>query len=225
MIEFKNVDFSYDNETNVLNDVNLHIGKGEFVFIVGSSGAGKSSIFKLLRREIKATSGEVIVGGYNLSRLADKDIPFYRRTLGIVFQDFRLIPGMTVYENVAFALRVINVSSRDIRRRVPYILGLVGLGSKSKKLPDQISGGEQQRVALARALVNNPSVIIADEPTGNIDPELAFEIMHLLYEINRSGTTILVVTHDHKLVEKFGGRVITIENGKIVSDEVKEAKR
>ncbi len=225
MIEFKNVDFSYDNETNVLNDVNLHIGKGEFVFIVGSSGAGKSSIFKLLRREIKATSGEVIVGGYNLSRLADKDIPFYRRTLGIVFQDFRLIPGMTVYENVAFALRVINVSSRDIRRRVPYILGLVGLGSKSKKLPDQISGGEQQRVALARALVNNPSVIIADEPTGNIDPELAFEIMHLLYEINRSGTTILVVTHDHKLVEKFGGRVIAIENGKIVSDEVKEAKR
>ena len=223
MIEFKNVDFSYDNETNVLNDVNLHIGKGEFVFIVGSSGAGKSSIFKLLRREIKATSGEVIVGGYNLSRLADKDIPFYRRTLGIVFQDFRLIPGMTVYENVAFALRVINVSSRDIRRRVPYILGLVGLGSKSKKFPDQISGGEQQRVALARALVNNPSVIIADEPTGNIDPELAFEIMHLLYEINRSGTTILVVTHDHKLVQKFGGRVITIENGKIVSDEVKEA--
>jgi cell division transport system ATP-binding protein len=224
MIEFKNVDFSYDNETNVLNDVNLHIGKGEFVFIVGSSGAGKSSIFKLLRRETKATSGEVIVGGYNLSRLADKDIPFYRRTLGIVFQDFRLIPGMTVYENVAFALRVINVSSRDIRRRVPYILGLVGLGSKSKKYPDQISGGEQQRVALARALINNPSVIIADEPTGNIDPELAFEIMHLLYEINRSGTTILVVTHDHKLVERFGGRVITIENGKIVSDEVKEAK-
>lgn len=223
MIEFKNVDFSYDNEANVLNDINLKIEKGEFVFIVGSSGAGKSSIFKLLRREEKATNGEVIVGGYNLSRLAEKDIPYYRRTLGVVFQDFRLIPSLTVYENVAFALRVINVSSRDIRRRVPYILGLVGLGSKSKKYPDQISGGEQQRVALARALVNNPSLIIADEPTGNIDPELAFEIMHLLYEINRAGTTILVVTHDHKLVQKFGGRVITIESGKIVSDEVKEA--
>ena len=223
MIEFKNVDFSYDNEANVLNDINLKIEKGEFVFIVGSSGAGKSSIFKLLRREEKATNGEVIVGGYNLSRLAEKDIPYYRRTLGVVFQDFRLIPSLTVYENVAFALRVINVSSRDIRRRVPYILGLVGLGSKSKKYPDQISGGEQQRVALARALVINPSLIIADEPTGNIDPELAFEIMHLLYEINRAGTTILVVTHDHKLVQKFGGRVITIESGKIVSDEVKEA--
>ncbi len=224
MIEFKNVDFSYDNESNVLKDINLKIEKGEFVFIVGSSGAGKSSIFKLLRREEKATSGEVIVAGYNLSRLQEKDIPYYRRTLGVVFQDFRLIPRMTVYENVAFALRVINVPSRDIRRRVPYILGMVGLGGKAKKYPDQISGGEQQRVALARALVNTPSLIIADEPTGNIDPELAFDIMHLLYEINRSGTTILVVTHDHDLVNRFGGRVITLKDGKIESDEIKEAK-
>ncbi|MBQ5320733.1 MAG: cell division ATP-binding protein FtsE [Oscillospiraceae bacterium] len=224
MIEFKNVDFAYESDSLVLENINLKINDGEFVFIVGSSGAGKSSIFKLLRREEVATKGEVIVGGYNLSRLSNKDIPTYRRTLGVVFQDFRLIKSMTVYENVAFALRVTNVSSRDIRRRVPYILGLVGLGPKAKKYPDQISGGEQQRVSLARALVNNPALIIADEPTGNIDPALAFDIMHLLFEINRAGTTVLVVTHDMKLVDKFGGRVITIENGKVESDVVKESK-
>lgn len=225
MIEFKNVDFSYETDEPVLKNLNLKINDGEFVFIVGSSGAGKSSIFKLLRREQVATKGEVVVGGYNLSRLSDKDIPSYRRTLGVVFQDFRLIKNMTVYENVAFALRVTNVSTRDIRRRVPYILGLVGLGPKAKKYPDQISGGEQQRVSLARALVNNPSLIIADEPTGNIDPAMAFDIMNLLYEINKAGTTVLVVTHDMKLVEAFGGRVITIENGNVESDVVKEAKR
>ena len=224
MIEFKNVDFAYESDSLVLENINLKINDGEFVFIVGSSGAGKSSIFKLLRREEVATKGEVIVGGYNLSRLSNKDIPTYRRTLGVVFQDFRLIKSMTVYENVAFALRVTNVSSRDIRRRVPYILGLVGLGPKAKKYPDQISGGEQQRVSLAKALVNNPALIIADEPTGNIDPALAFDIMHLLFEINRAGTTVLVVTHDMKLVDKFGGRVITIENGKVESDVVKESK-
>lgn len=224
MIEFKNVDFAYEDNVPVLENINLKIEDGEFVFIVGSSGAGKSSIFKLLRREEIPTNGEVIVGDYNLSRLSQKDIPTYRRTLGVVFQDFRLIKSMTVYENVAFALRVTNVSSRDIRRRVPYILGLVGLGPKAKKYPDQISGGEQQRVSLARALVNKPRLIIADEPTGNIDPTLAFDIMQLLFEINRAGTTVLVVTHDMKLVEKFGGRVITIENGRIESDVIKESK-
>jgi cell division transport system ATP-binding protein len=177
-----------------------------------------------MRREVVASSGEVIVNGYNLSRLAKKDVPYYRRTLGVVYQDFRLIPKMTVYENVAFALRVINVSTRDIRRRVPYILGLVGLSGKAKKYPDQISGGEQQRVALARALVNNPSIIIADEPTGNIDPSMSKEIMQLLYEINKVGTTVVVVTHDHELVRDFGGRVITIEDGVVVSDEIKEAR-
>lgn len=224
MIQMKNVVLTYDNDTTALNGVSLNISKGEFVFILGSSGAGKSSLLKLMRREIVASSGEVIVNGYNLSRLAKKDVPYYRRTLGVVYQDFRLIPKMTVYENVAFALRVINVSTRDIRRRVPYILGLVGLSGKAKKYPDQISGGEQQRVALARALVNNPSIIIADEPTGNIDPSMSKEIMQLLYEINKVGTTVVVVTHDHELVRDFGGRVITIEDGVVVSDEIKEAR-
>lgn len=224
MIQMKNVVLTYDNDTTALNGVSLNISEGEFVFILGSSGAGKSSLLKLMRREIVASSGEVIVNGYNLSRLAKKDVPYYRRTLGVVYQDFRLIPKMTVYENVAFALRVINVSTRDIRRRVPYILGLVGLSGKAKKYPDQISGGEQQRVALARALVNNPSIIIADEPTGNIDPSMSKEIMQLLYEINKVGTTVVVVTHDHELVRDFGGRVITIEDGVVVSDEIKEAR-
>ena len=224
MIQMKNVVLTYDNDTTALNGVSLNISKGEFVFILGSSGAGKSSLLKLMRREVVASSGEVIVNGYNLSRLAKKDVPYYRRTLGVVYQDFRLIPKMTVYENVAFALRVINVSTRDIRRRVPYILGLVGLSGKAKKYPDQISGGEQQRVALARALVNNPSIIIADEPTGNIDPSMSKEIMQLLYEINKVGTTVVVVTHDHELVRDFGGRVITIEDGVVVSDEIKEAR-
>lgn len=218
MISFSNVSKDYPSGTHALRDVNLFIEKGEFVFIVGASGAGKSTLVKLITREEKASAGKVMVNGYDLGSLKRRQIPKFRRTLGMVFQDFRLIPNMSVYDNVAFALRVTNVSYRDIRRRVPYILGLVGLASKAKAMPEQLSGGEQQRVALARALVNNPSLIIADEPTGNIDPELSYEIVDLLNEINRCGTTIIMVTHEHDLVAKFGRRVITLDSGTIVAD-------
>ena len=219
MISFSNVSKDYPTGTHALKDVNLFIDKGEFVFVVGASGAGKSTLVKLIMREEKPTSGKVMVNGFDLGCLKRRQIPKFRRTLGMVFQDFRLIPNMNVYDNVAFALRVTNVSYHDIRRRVPYILGLVGLASKAKSLPEQLSGGEQQRVALARALVNNPSLIIADEPTGNIDPELSFEIVDLLNEINRCGTTIIMVTHEHDLVYRFNRRVVTIENGTVVADD------
>lgn len=218
MIEFSNVSKRYENGTKALENVSLNIDRGEFVFIVGSSGAGKSTLIKLMLREEKPTSGIIHVNGFNLNKIKRRQIPKFRRTLGVVFQDFRLIPYMTAYDNVAFALRVTNVSSRDIRRRVPYVLGLVGLASKARIVPDKLSGGEQQRVALARALVNNPDLIIADEPTGNIDPELSFEIVELLHEINKMGTTIVMVTHEHELVSHFNHRVITIENGAVVSD-------
>ncbi len=218
MVEFRNVSKQYDNGTKALQNVNLRIDKGEFVFIVGSSGAGKSTLIKLMLREEKPTSGEVIVNGFRLNRLKRRQVPRFRRTLGVVFQDFRLIPYMSAYDNVAFAMRVTNVSAKDIRHRVPYVLGLVGLASKAKIIPEKLSGGEQQRVALARALANNPDLIIADEPTGNIDPELSYEIVSLLYEINKCGTTIVIVTHERELVEKFHNRVITVENGAIVGD-------
>ena len=218
MIEFSNVSKRYDNGTRALENVSLNIERGEFVFIVGSSGAGKSTLIKLMLREEKPTSGIVHVNGFNLNKIKRRQIPKFRRTLGVVFQDFRLIPYMTAYDNVAFALRVTNVSSRDIRRRVPYVLGLVGLASKARIVPDKLSGGEQQRVALARALVNNPDLIIADEPTGNIDPELSFEIVELLHEINKMGTTVVMVTHEHELVSHFNHRVITIESGSVVAD-------
>ena len=218
MIEFSNVSKRYENGTKALENVSLNIDRGEFVFIVGSSGAGKSTLIKLMLREEKPTSGIIHVNGFNLNKIKRRQIPKFRRTLGVVFQAFRLIPYMTAYDNVAFALRVTNVSSRDIRRRVPYVLGLVGLASKARIVPDKLSGGEQQRVALARALVNNPDLIIADEPTGNIDPELSFEIVELLHEINKMGTTIVMVTHEHELVSHFNHRVITIENGTVVSD-------
>ena len=218
MIEFSNVSKRYENGTKALENVSLNIDRGEFVFIVGSSGAGKSTLIKLMLREEKPTSGIIHVNGFNLNKIKRRQIPKFRRTLGVVFQDFRLIPYMTAYDNVAFALRVTNVSSRDIRRRVPYVLGLVGLASKARIVPDKLSGGEQQRVALARALVNNPDLIIADEPTGNIDPELSFEIVELLHEINKMGTTIVMVTHEHELVSHFNHRVSTIENGAVVSD-------
>lgn len=220
MIEFTNVSKTYSNGTKALKDVNLKINKGEFVFIVGSSGAGKSTLMKLLLHEEVPTSGEIKVNGFDLVKLKRKQVPYLRRSLGVVFQDFRLVPNLTAYDNVAFALRVTNVSSKDIRKRVPYILGLVGLASKARCYPDQLSGGEQQRVALARALVNNPSLIIADEPTGNIDPELSYEIVDLLNEINRCGTTIVMVTHEHDLVKAFNKRVLTIEHGTIVRDEL-----
>lgn len=225
MIKFNNVTKTYKKssgpvKTSALKNVSLNIEKGEFVFIVGSSGAGKSTLIKLLMREELPDSGEIIVNGYNYAKLKRRNVPRLRRSIGVVFQDFRLIPSLNVYDNVAFALRVTNVPSKEIRKRVPYILNLVGLSSKAKSMPDELSGGEQQRVALSRALVRNPSLIIADEPTGNIDPELSFEIVDLLNEINKRGVTIVMVTHEHDLVEHFHKRVITIENGTIVSDEL-----
>ena len=220
MIEFKNVYKIYDTGVKALRDVNIRIDKGEFVFIVGASGAGKSTFLKLIMREELPTGGEVIVNDFKLSKLKRKQVPYYRRTMGVVFQDFRLIDTMTVYENVAFAMRVIGASRRDIRSRVPYILGLVGLQDKAKNHPRELSGGEQQRVGLARALVNNPALIIADEPTGNIDPEMSYEIVELLNEINRRGTTILMVTHERDLVKQFRRRVIEIKDGAVVSDSV-----
>jgi len=219
MIEFSNMSKVYPNGTKALKNISLKVDKGEFVFVVGASGAGKSTLIKTLLREEKPSSGTVFVNGYNLGRMKRRQIPKFRRSLGVVFQDFRLIDNMSVYDNVAFALRVTNVVGRDIRRRVPYVLNLLGLASKAKCMPHQISGGEQQRVALARALVNNPSIIIADEPTGNIDPELSFEIVDLLSEINaQAGTTIVMVTHEHELVSYFNKRVITIEEGVVLSD-------
>ena len=185
---------------------------------MGPSGAGKSTFIKLMMREEKPTDGEIYVNGQNLVKMRRRKVPYFRRTLGVVFQDFRLIPYMNVYDNVAFAMRVTNVRRREIRERVPYILKLVGLEGKSKSLPEHLSGGEQQRVALARALVNNPPLIIADEPTGNIDPELSFEIVDLLSEINKCGTTIVMVTHEHNLLSEFNHRVIMIEEGSVVSD-------
>ncbi len=218
MIEFRDVHKTYETGNEALKGIDIKIEEGEFVFIVGASGAGKSTFLKLIMREEVATSGEVVVSNFKLSKLKKRQIPYLRRAMGIVFQDFRLIDTMTVFDNVAFAMRVIGASQREIRRRVPYVLGLVGLQGKAKNFPPELSGGEQQRVGLARALVNNPSLIIADEPTGNIDPELSYEIMELLTEINRRGTTVLVVTHDHDLVKSFGRRVIQIHEGLVVSD-------
>ncbi len=218
MIEFRGVHKTYDNGTKALRDVNINIEKGEFVFIVGASGAGKSTFLKLIMREEVPNAGEVIVNGYKLSKLKRREIPYLRRTMGIVFQDFRLIQTMNVFDNVAFAMRVTGATKREVRKRVPYILGLVGLKEKARNFPQELSGGEQQRVSLARALVNNPSLIIADEPTGNIDPEMSYEIMELLNEINRRGTTVLVVTHEHDLVQAFHRRVIVIDGGTVVSD-------
>lgn len=218
MIELAGVSKSYDGDINALQKVNLKINKGEFVFVLGHSGSGKSTLIKLLLRELAPNQGVIKVNGFNLTSIKRRDIPPYRRTIGVVFQDFRLIPNKTVYENVAFALQVTGISNKYIRRRVPYILGLVGLATKAKCYPSEISGGEQQRVALARALVNNPSLIIADEPTGNIDPELSYEIVELLNEINRCGTTIVMVTHAHELVEQFDHRVIILDKGTVVAD-------
>ena len=225
MIEFKGVHKTYDNGIKALKDVNIYINKGEFVFIVGASGAGKSTFLKLMMREEMPSAGEIVVNGFKLSKLKRREIPYLRRTMGIVFQDFRLINSMTVFDNVAFAMRVIGCTESSIRKRVPYILGLVGLQNKARCYPKELSGGEQQRVGLARALVNNPSIIIADEPTGNIDPELSFEIVELLTEINRRGTTVVMVTHEHDLVRMFHHRVIEICEGCVVSDRCADKKR
>ena len=223
MIRFEHVTKVYESTGNgpditALHDVNLHIRKGEFVFVLGHSGAGKSTFLKLILREEVATEGRVLVNKNDLSTIRQRDIPYLRRGLGVVFQDFRLIPSMTVYENVAFAMRVTNIPERQIKRRVPYVLNLVGLAGKAHSLPQELSGGEQQRIALARALVHSPPIIIADEPTGNIDPELSVEIMELLQAINSVGTTIVVVTHERDLAQRFHKRMIVIDHGEVIDD-------
>ncbi len=218
MIEFKNVTKKYDNKTTALNDVNITIDKGEFVFVVGSSGAGKSTFLKLMMREEVPSSGTITVDGVNLNKIRKRHIPKFRRKLGIVFQDFRLIPTMTVFDNVAFAMRVIGTKEKKIRRRVPYLLSLMGLSEKSRNYPRELSGGEQQRIALARALANDAEIIIADEPTGNVDPQMSYEIVDLLMRLNESGVTVIMVTHEHSLVKCFNKRVIILEKGQVVSD-------
>lgn len=224
MVELKNVSVSYYNQKNgagALHNVNLRINDGEFAFVVGSNGAGKSTLIKLLLKEINATDGIISVNGYTLSSTMKRSkITGLRRTIGVIFQDIRLIKTMTVYDNVAFVLRVIDAPKKYIRKRVPYVISLVGLQDKAKAYPDELSGGEQQRVAIARALVNDPKIIIADEPTGNIDPEYTYEFVDLLRAINKCGTTVLMVTHEHELVRHFGGRIINLDKGNIVFDGV-----
>ena len=218
MIEFTDVVKSYSEGNQALKGVSFQIEDGEFVYLVGPSGSGKSTIIRMITGELKPTQGTVHVNGYSLERIRKRELPYMRRTVGVVFQDFRLIQDMTVYENVAFAMRVVGAKNKEIKERVPYVLQLVGLGDKLSRHPKELSGGEQQRLAIARALVNNPSTIIADEPTGNLDPAMAMEIMTLLQEINSLGTTMLVVTHAQELVEHFQKRVIAIDDGVLVSD-------
>ena len=218
MIDFTDVVKTYPNGTVALNGINLHVDDGEFVFVVGASGAGKTTLMKLLLREEKATSGKIIVDNTDLSKLSYFRVPYYRRKLGVVFQDFRLFPKKTVFENVAFAMQAVGTPGKKINRRVPALLNTVSLGDKSNCFPNELSGGEQQRVALARALANNPDIIIADEPTGNIDPKMSLEIMNLLVKINKLGKTVLVVTHEKSLVDYYQQRVIMIDSG-IVSDD------
>ena len=222
MVRLIDVYKEYDNGTKALKGVNLRIDDGEFVFLVGPSGSGKSTVIKLITGEIGATQGRLMVNGYNLNNIAVRQIPYMRRTLGIIFQDFRLIEKKTVYENLSFVMRAIGASNREVKRRIPYVLQLVGLENKENAYPGQLSGGEQQRVAIARALVNNPSMIIADEPTGNLDPQRSLEIMSLLERINELGTTVLVVTHEMGLVRRFAKRVVTIEDGLVTSDKAGE---
>ena len=218
MIELTNVVKTYDPGVKALNGISMKIDDGEFVFLVGPSGSGKSTIIKLLTAELAPTSGSVLVNGFVLEKIRPRAIPYLRRTLGVIFQDFRLIENKTVYDNVAFAMRVIGAAESEIKKRVPYVLDLVGLENKGRRLPHELSGGEQQRVAIARALVNNPSVIIADEPTGNLDPSRSLEIMMLLEQINALGTTVMVVTHEKELVNRFTKRVVAIDEGRIISD-------
>ena len=218
MIELTNVVKTYDIGTKALRGVSMKIEDGEFVFLVGPSGSGKSTIIKLLTAELAPTEGCVNVNGFQLEKIRSRAIPYLRRTLGVIFQDFRLIENKTVYDNVAFAMRVIGASEKEIKKRVPYVLELVGLENKGRRLPNELSGGEQQRVAIARALINNPTMIIADEPTGNLDPARSLEIMMLLEQINALGTTVMVVTHEKELVNRFTKRVVAINEGLIISD-------
>ena len=219
MIKFENVSKIYENNVKALSDINIEIGMGEFVFLVGPSGSGKSTFIKMLLKEVEPTTGQVIVGSTNLSKLTRKQIPYFRRKVGMVFQDFRLIPNLSVYENVAFAMKVVEATPKEIRKRVPMVLSLVGLSHKYKMFPNELSGGEQQRVSLARAIVNNPTVLIADEPTGNLDPKPAKEIMELLDDINKAGTTVLMATHAKEIVDSMKKRVLEIEGGEIIRDE------
>ena len=219
MIEFNNVSKIYNNNVKALSDVSVKIDSGDFVFLVGPSGSGKSTFIKMLLKEIEPTMGSITVADKDLSEIKRNQIPYYRRKIGMVFQDFRLIPTLNVYENVAFAMRVVEASQKEIRKRVPMVLSLVGLSHKYKMFPSELSGGEQQRVSLARAIVNNPSVLIADEPTGNLDPDTANEIMELLDDINKSGTTIVMATHAKDIVDSMKKRVIAIEKGTIVRDD------
>ena len=225
MITFDHVCKTYPGGNHALEDLSLHIDKGEFVFVLGRSGAGKSTFLKMILREEVPTSGIVTVAGHDVAKLKRREIPYFRRQMGVVFQDFRLIPTLTAYDNVAFAMRVVGARESEIKERVPYVLELVGLESKMNRHPNEMSGGEQQRLAIARALVNNPSTIIADEPTGNLDPERSFEIMALLQEINNLGTTMLVVTHDQNLAKLFHKRTIAINEGVVVRDGIGEESK
>ncbi|MGI6363060.1 MAG: cell division ATP-binding protein FtsE [Bacillota bacterium] len=219
MISFSNVCFSYQKGTSALTDISFHIDKGEFVFLVGSSGAGKSSVLKLIFREIVADSGQVTVLGRNLNRMRRREVPHLRRQIGVVYQDFRLLPEKTAAENVSFALEVIEAHPNQIRRQVPRVLNLVGLGDKGHRYPHQLSGGEQQRVAMARALVNNPSLLVCDEPTGNLDPDTSWQIISLLNHINLMGTTVLIATHDKDVVDRMNRRVLELQNGRLTRDD------
>ena len=219
MIRLKNVEKCYANGAKAINGISLEIEDGEFAFLVGPSGSGKSTIIKMLTGEIGPTAGRIMINGYNMTNISSRQIPYMRRTIGVIFQDFRLLEKKNVYENMVFAMRAVGAPPAEIKRRIPYVLELVGLENKTRRLPGELSGGEQQRVAIARALINNPETIIADEPTGNLDPERSFEIMSLLERINDLGTTMLVVTHEKDLVNRFSKRVIALERGRIVSDQ------
>jgi len=220
MIRLRDVQMEYDNGTRAIRGISLDIKDGEFVFLVGPSGSGKSTIIKLLTGEVEPSEGRIMINGFSVSNISERQIPLMRRTLGIIFQDFRLIEKKTVYDNLAFVMRAVGATNKEIRSRIPYVLQLVGLEKKVDSYPTELSGGEQQRVAIARALVNNPDTIIADEPTGNLDPERSLELMRLLVKINQLGTTVVVVTHEKSLVDRFGKRVVTIESGHVINDSV-----
>lgn len=221
MIQMQDVVKKYPNGITAVNGLNINIKQGEFIYVVGPSGAGKSTFIKMMYREEKLSSGKIIVDGIDLSKLKNKNVPFLRRNIGVVFQDFKLLPSLTVFENVAFALEVIEQHPKEIKRRVMEVLALVGLKHKVRMLPTELSGGEQQRVSIARSIVNKPKLVIADEPTGNLDPETSWEIMSLLEDINRNGTTIIMATHNKEIVNTIKHRVVAIENGRIVRDELR----